>query len=104
MKDKTWDDARAAAQLLRIAADLIEDETPFHHEIRNLHASAIAAAGVGSLRVEHKGQETYAAQTLMPESTFRRKLRNILEWEKEDIDKACQEVRQGKDRPCPEST
>ena len=66
-----WDDAVATAQLLRIAADLIRDETPFHEEIR-----ALCAVATQALHMEWTGAFWSTAPTVLPEKRFRA----ILKW------------------------
>ena len=89
MAEEQWDGACAAAYLLRTAADLIRDDTPFHNEVRSLCRYARK-----SLRVRVKKGEEYAADTVMSEAAFRNILLCVLEWDADMIDKACEDVRE----------
>ena len=82
-----WDDAVATAQLLRIAADLIRDETPFHEEIR-----ALCAVATQALHMEWTGAFWSTAPTVLPEKRFRAILSGILEWPEAFIERACTAV------------
>lgn len=66
-----WPAHKAQAYLLRVAADLIQDETPFQDEIDCI------------LR------EVYTVKTQVQ---FRKFIRRVLEWDADLIDEACAEV------------
>lgn len=87
-ENEGWDGACASAHLLRIAADLVRDDTPFHREILYLCFNA-----VGSLRTRKEHKKEYAADTDMPEHMFRMVLRRVLDWDDDMVDAACDEVR-----------
>ena len=88
MAKAKWDDACASAYLLKVAAALTRDETPFHQEIEQLCKLAYR-----SLRTHRVKGLDYIDDTVMPEERFRHFLFTILSWEPDDIDQACREVR-----------
>lgn len=69
-----WPQAKARAYLMHVAANLIEDETPFVDEIAELARAA---------------QRTEACAN---ETAFRRILADVLEWDLDIADEAVAEV------------